>query len=118
MNRNEYLEIINGNGTYETIAKELLQDKTVGIGWTDEEDTHFDIIFKLGLDVKEGSFQRGIKKESLFVSVIDHTSYGFIPNTIKEVGYITEKLGLHNNKLSELINGVISSLNNMGETNE
>lgn len=118
MNRNEYLEIINGNGTYETIAKELLQNKTVGIGWTDEEYTHFDIIFKLGLDVKEGSFQRGIKKEYLFVSVIDHTSYGFVPNTIKEVGYITEKLGLHNDKLSELINGVISSLNNMGETNE
>ena len=115
MNINEYLEIINGNGTYETIAKELLQNKTVGIGWTDEEYTHFDIIFKLGLDVKEGSFQRGIKKEYLFVSIIDHTSYGFVPNTIKEVGYITEKLGLHNDKLSELINGVISSLNNNPE---
>ena len=94
MNRNEYLEIINGNETYETIAKELLQNKTVGIGWTDEEYTHFDIIFKLGLDIKEGSFQRGIHKEYLFVSIIDHTSYGFVPNTIKEVGYITNKYSL------------------------
>lgn len=118
MNRNEYLEIINGNGTYETIAKELLQNKTVGIGWTDEEYTHFDIIFKLGLDIKEGSFQRGIKKEYLFVSIIDHTSYGFVPNTIKEVRYIAEKLGLHNDKLSELINGIIMYLGKVYDTND
>ena len=68
--------------------------------------------------INNGCCCHTVDKEYLFVSVIDHTSYGFVPNTIKEVGYITEKLGLHNDKLSELINGVISSLNNMGETNE
>ena len=67
MNKNRYGEVINGKETYEKIAKLLKDGKTVGIGWTDELDTHLDIIFKLGLDAKSGNFQRGIKSNYLLV---------------------------------------------------
>ena len=92
----------------------LKEDKTMGIGWTDEIYTHFDIIFKLGLSNKCGIFQRGIKQDYLFVSIIDHTSYGFRADTIKDVGYIQEKLRMNNEtgeKLAELINGIIIEMN-------
>lgn len=121
MNFNNYGEVINGKQTYEVIAKGLLEGNTIGIGWDDEEYTHLDIIFKIGLDNKYGSFQRGILSEDLFVSIIDHTSYGFIPNTIKDGGYIQEKLRFENptgDKLKELINGIIIELNRMCDTNE
>lgn len=114
MNFNKYDEIINGKETYKKIAKELLFRETIGIGWTDGESTHLDIIFKLGLNEKFGSFQRGIKQDYLFVSIIDHTSYGFRVDTIKDVGYVQEKLRMNNDtgdKLAELINGIIIEMN-------
>ena len=83
MNYNQYDEVINGESTFKEIAKLLKEDKTVGIGWTDEIFTHYDIIFKLGLNQKSGIFQRGIKADYLYVSIIDHTSYAFVPDTIK-----------------------------------
>ncbi len=114
MNYSEYDEVINGEKTYKEIAKLLKEDKAVGIGWTDEIYTHFDIIFKLGLSNKSGIFQRGIKQDYLFVSIIDYTSYGFRADTIKDVGYIQEKLRMNNEtgeKLAELINGIIKEMN-------
>lgn len=110
MNYNKYNEVINGTETYKGIATGLLDNKTIGIGWTDEDSTHLDIIFKLGLNMKSGCFQRGIKANYLFVSIIDHTSYGFVPDSIKDGSYIQEKLRINNdcgNKLAELINGII-----------
>lgn len=62
MNKNRYGEVINGKETYKEIAKLLKDGKTVGIGWTDMLGTHLDIIFKLGLDIKKGYFQRGLKE--------------------------------------------------------
>lgn len=115
MNFDNYGEITNGEQTYESIAKLLLKGETVGIGWTDEEDTHFDIIFKLGLDTKCGYFQRGIRTNYLFVSIIDHTSYAFcVENGVKHGTYIQEKLRMNNytgDKLAQLINGIIICLN-------
>ena len=114
MNKNRYGEVINGKETYEKIAKLLKDGKTVGIGWTDELSTHLDIIFKLGLDVKENYFQRGIKQGNLFVSIIDYTSYGFAPDNIKAGTYIQEKLDMRDetgDKLANLINGIIGELN-------
>lgn len=111
MNINEYGEVINGEYTYKIIADKLKQGETVGIGWTDEDSTHLDIIFKLGLDVKYGMFQRGIRSHYLFVSIIAHTSYGFcVENGVKLGGYIQEKLRMNDicgDRLSELINGII-----------
>lgn len=115
MNTNNYDEVINGKDTYKIIADTIRKGETVGIGWTDEICTHFDIIFKLGLDTKCGNFQRGIRSNYLFVSIIDYTSYGFcIENGVKLGGYIQEKLRMQNecgDKLAELINGIIEIFN-------
>ena len=119
MNINKYEEVINGETTYKEIAKLLLQGKNVGIGWTDETATHLDIIFKLGLDNKFGCFQRGIKMQDLYVSIINWTSYAFKSDSIKLGNYIQEKLRMNNecgDKLAELINGIISEL--IGEKND
>lgn len=112
MNYNKYDEVINGKETYKEIAKQLHDRNVVGIGWTDENSTHFDIVFNLGI-TKYGCFQRGIRSNFLFVSIIDHTSYAFVPDTIKEGTYIQDKLRLNNDcgdKVSELVNGIIASL--------
>lgn len=112
MNFNKYNEVINGEMTYKEIAQLLLDNCTVGIGWTDEESTHLDIIFKLGI-VKMNAFQRGIKGDYLYISIIDHTSYAFVPDTIKNPSYIMGKLRMNNDcgyKLAELINGIIKEL--------
>ena len=115
MNIDIYGEIINGEDTYFAIAKNLMEGESVGIGWTDEDSTHFDIIFTLGI-AKYGLFQGGIKADYLFVSIIDWSSYGFKTDDIKLGGYIQEKLRLSNydvtgEKVKELINGVIECLN-------
>lgn len=116
MNQDIYNEVINGTQTFQILAKKLSEGQTVGIGWTDEDNTHLDIIFKCGLDTKCGNFQRGIRQNYLFVSIIDHTSYGFVPDSIKKGSYIQEKLRMNNScgdKLKELINGIIKELNNI-----
>ena len=118
MNYDQYNEVINGKETYQEIAKLLLDGKAVGIGWTDEEYTHYDIIFKLGIE-KFGDFQRGIKSYDLFVSIIGRTSYGFSTSGVKLGNYIQEKLGITDStgdKLTELINGIIIELRNSRET--
>ena len=115
MNKDSYEEVINGKETYTSIAEFLKANKSVIIGWTDEEYTHYDILFNYGNVVKEGNMQRGIKNTDLFVSIIDKTSYGFKADSEKLGGYIAEKLRLGNNvtatKVTELINGVIKELN-------
>ena len=115
MNVDEYGEIINGEDTYFEIAKNLMEGESVGIGWTDEDSTHFDIIFTLGI-TKYGMFQGGIKANDLFVSILHWSSYGFRTDGIKLGGYIQEKLRLSDyditgEKVKELVNGVIECLN-------
>ena len=115
MNVDEYGEVINGKDTYREIAKNLMEGESVGIGWTDGDSTHFDIIFTLGI-AKYGLFQRGIKSNDLFVSIIGWSSYGFKTDGVKLGGYIQEKLRLSDydvtgEKVKELINGVIECLN-------
>lgn len=114
MNFNKYNEVINGEYTYKEIAKLLLENKAVGIGWTDENFTHLDIIFKLGI-TKINPFQRGIKGHYLYVSIIDHTSYAFDIENEKLGDYIQEKLRMNNecgDKLKDLINGIIEQIGN------
>lgn len=115
MNINKYGEVINSKDTYFEIAKQLIKGESVGIGWTDEDSTHFDIIFTLGI-AKYGSFQGGIKANDLFVSILHWSSYGFSTDDVKLGGYIQEKLRLSNydilgEKVKELVNGVIEYLN-------
>ena len=114
MDFNIYDEVINGKETFKTIAQKLKQGEAVGIGWTDEEYTHLDIILKWGLEHKFGNFQRGIRQSYLFVSIIDHTSFGFRTDSTKDHGYIQEKLRMNNDcgiKVAELINGIIEEMN-------
>lgn len=113
MNYNEYNEVINGEKTFNQVAKLLLSGRTVGIGWTDEMYTHLDIVFKLEI-LKFGGFQRGIKENYLYVSIIDHTSYAFSIEDIKLGDYIQKKLRMNNetgDKIKELINEIIVKIN-------
>lgn len=114
MNKTEYNEIINGTETYKEIANKLKQHIPVIIGWTDEECTHLDILFTYQAHKeKENYLQRGFMSTDLFVSILSWGSYGFEVDREKNVGYISEKLGINGEtaeKLTELINGLINEL--------
>ena len=121
MNKDVYGEIINGEETYKTISKQLLEGKSVIIGWTDEGYDHRDILFTLK-PKKYGTLHRGLHFSShLYVSIIDFSCMGFLindsKNNIKHPTYIKEKLRLNDNscddKICKLINGVISQLDKM-----
>ena len=45
MNKDIYGEIINGESRYRAIADDLLNGKSVIIGWSDEGYDHRDILF-------------------------------------------------------------------------
>lgn len=120
MNYDKYDEVINGEETYKNIAIDLCDKKPVIIGWTDGEYDHRDILFTYRVK-KYGNLQRGMRWSDLYVSIIDHTSYGFLIETDtdnrKDNEYIKEKLRLHDNncdkKICELINGVIHEIDNL-----
>ena len=126
MNKDEYGEIINGNETYSVIADKLINGQSVIIGWTDEGCDHRDILFTLK-PYKEGTLQRGLNWNShLYISIIDFSCMVFLleykTDNRKHNGYIMEKLRLHdnpcNNKICELINGVIKFLDKEEGNNE
>lgn len=123
MNKDEYGEIINGEDTYQTIAENLVQNKSVIIGWTDQGYDHRDILFTIR-PIKYGTLQRGLNWNShLYVSIIDRSCMGFLiesdTNNVKHPSYIKEKLRLQDNscddKICELVNGVISHLDKTKE---
>ena len=124
MNFNGYNEVINGPATYKEIA-EILKNKTpVLLGFTDNDATHYDILFNYGnivhlnrVHTAESTVQRGIRETDLFVSILGTNSYGFNIDTTKHESYICEKLfnGRMDYSVSEvakLINGVIEEMNN------
>lgn len=110
MDKDEYGEVINGKNTYKEIVYQLKHGNSVIIGWTDQEYTHFDILFSVNV-IKEGTLQGGLRWNDLFVSIMRKGAFGFLADTEKDSGYIGEKLGLGNNitteKVTELINGII-----------
>lgn len=116
MNFNKYGEVINGNETYKTIAKYLTYGESALIGWTDEADTHYDILFNYNA-LSAGFTQGGIKGDDLFISIMRVGAFGFKTDDKKCPGYIAEKLfngrlDKSVEKVTELINGVIKELNN------
>ena len=132
MNFDEYNEVINGENTYEMIAKTLCNEGKCIIGWTDQECDHRDILFTYKPIHLGGALQRGLRWCYLYISIIDMSCMGFLiedgyykdgfwikPNNKKYDGYIKEKLRLHNNpcddKICELINGVIEKLDDLNE---
>ena len=117
----EFGEVINGENTFKYLARILINNGPVLIGWTDgSEEEHRDILFTLmpsnfGENVQNG-YKYGIH---LFVSILGCGSCaGFLvehkKDNTKEPSYINEKLGLSGNgtdeKICELINGIIREL--------
>lgn len=126
MNKDSYGEIINGEQTFKKIAENLKDKGSCIIGWTDEGYDHRDILFTYK-PIKYGTLQRGLNWNShLYISIIDHSCMGFLieyrTDNRKDVGYIQEKLNLHDNscdlKICELINGVICELDRLGDKND
>ena len=117
MNTDSYGEIINGFQTYHQVLEDLINYGGCIIGWTDEGYDHRDILFTWKPN-QHGNLQRGLRWTHLFVSIMDHSSMGFLiesdRDNTKENGYIMEKLRLKDNscdkKICELINGVIHEI--------
>lgn len=112
MNVDEYKEVINEKETYKKIREKLINGENVIIGWTDEEYTHYDILFSLNTFKPEGNMlQGGIRNTDLFVSIMGIGAFGFDRHSVKSPGYIAEKLNVRGKitaeKLAELINGVL-----------
>ncbi len=114
MDFDSYGEVINGENTYNTIVENLINYRSVIIGWTDEKYTHLDLLFNY-IPYKKGMLQRGLRGNELYVSIIGNGAFGFnVNNSDKAGGYIAEKLNINGNptvtKLAELINNIIKRL--------
>lgn len=122
MNFNEYNEVVNGPATYSKIATLLRNGQKVLIGWTDNEYTHYDLLFvykniqNLNRNfTNESTIQRGLNERDLFVGIIGRGCYGFGIESPKSSGYIAEKLFNDRNdssveKITDLINGIIKEI--------
>ena len=114
MNYDEYNEVINGEDTYKGIAEALHEDKGCLVGWTDQNGTHFDILFVLITRIEGSNIQGGIGWGDLFVSIMRKGAFGFeIKNTDTHPGYYDEKLGGIGSsavEFAELVNGIKKEL--------
>ncbi len=117
MNKDEYGEVINGQGTYEKVAQILKKLGVILIGWTDESGTHFDILFVHTTNFEGSNIQGGIRRVDLFVSIMRMGAFGFdVENTDTDWNYYDEKLSggtigeTTGRKLAELINGIKKEL--------
>ena len=88
MNYDKFEEVINGPETYAKIAEILNRDESVIIGWTDEQMSHFDILFWCSprKTWKFGHLQGGVSPTDLFVSIMRVGTYGFETNHIDTNG--------------------------------
>lgn len=122
MQFDEYGQVINDEKTYKKIAELLLDTGKCIIGWTDEKMDHRDILFTYQ-PKKYGTLQRGLQWCYLYVSIIGCNSMGFLiedrTDNRKADEYIKEKLDLYDNncdnKICELINGVIKYIDELKE---
>lgn len=120
MNLDEYGEVINGEATYQKIAHDVASYGSALIGWSDEEGTHFDILFTI---VNSNCFQGPISggqnaRTDIFVSILRFGAFGFELNgKWKAPGYIAGKIPLGENittdKFADLLNGVIAEIEKM-----
>jgi len=123
MKMDEHNEVINHPDTYDAIVEWLRVQKSILIGWTDQQGSHFDVLFNLSPD-GQGNIQRGLHNSRyfLFVSVIGKGTFGF--KIFDRAGdlfpsYVAEKLSLSENvtteELTTLLNEVITRLGNVRE---
>jgi hypothetical protein len=116
MDYDTYGEVINGEKTYKGIAEEL-GSNSVLIGWTDNNGTHFDILFTLSALTYGTNIQGGVRGTDLFISIMRRGAFGFEKDhEDTHAGYYDEKLGggmgSTSEALAELINGVKKELSN------
>lgn len=117
VNFDEWREVVNGPETFAQLASNLREDGSVIIGWTDNRQSHLDILFTLR-PIQHGSLQGGLRGPSyLFVSIIRKGCFGFDIASVAPLhpSYVAEKLGDSENSptvaaLAELISGVIEAL--------
>lgn len=83
-NKNLYDEVINGSETYKAIATNIKKGFSTFISWTDNDSTHYDVLFTYGC-VGSG----GYIAEKIFHGRLDKSVVA----------------------LTELINGVLNELN-------
>lgn len=125
MNTDKYGEVINGVLTYNKIASNLITYGRCIIGWTDQSCDHRDILFTYQ-PRQYGTLQRGLRWCYLYVSIMGFCSMGFLiesdRDNRKHKSYIKEKLNLADNscddKICDLINGVIEYLDKLQELKE
>lgn len=117
-NLDEYGVHVNGQETYDAIAAALRAHSSLAISWTDQEGTQLDLLLAVPEHVV-GPFQGGIRQGDLFVAIMRMGAFAFdiTSNPRTDPGYYAEKLGrsqlgrsVTSVKLSDLINGVRSSL--------
>ena len=109
-----YGEITNSEETYRAIAHTLDVGGSVIVGWTDEDGTHYDILF-VAFPEQFGTLQGGLRGRSdLFVGIMRKGCFGFdLTHDDTHPSYFAEKLGLSEYgtsstvaKLADLVNGV------------
>ena len=117
MTTDEYGEVINHKKTYIDIAHHLRKEGRILIGWTDENGTHFDILFVLNPILEGSNIQGGIRQTDLIVGIMRIGLFGFeVARQDTNYGYIGGKLNIGGQnitteKVAELINGVKKELN-------
>ena len=120
MNKDDYGEIYNGEETFKKIAETLLNEGKCIIGWTDQAYDHRDILFTYQ-PKQFGNLQRGLKWCYLYISIMGLSCMGFLMEDLRDNrkanSYIMEKLRLYDNdcdnKICDLINGVIHEIDKM-----
>lgn len=122
MNKDSYEEVINGQETYDEIAGQLLLGNNVMIGWTDEDGSHYDILFCYKKMFMSGSnIQGGINPRSdLFVSIMRLGAFSFeVEKTGTHYKYYSEKLGIRSLEsiisIADLIEGIKRSILKMSK---
>lgn len=107
-----YGDVVNSSDTYKWVAIEVQRKASLIIGWTDQQGTHYDILFALPRFIENNRLQGGLSGLELFVSVVRVGCFGFEikENADTHKNYYEEKIGLGSDEAAELINNVRSEL--------
>ena len=116
LNFDEFRQVTNGEDTYNAIASELVMNGSCIVGWTDQRDTHWDVLFTVSPKsygaLQGGIYGRGylyvsIMRRSCFAFRIDHSEDRF-PSYLAEK--LSEEEGPSIEALTELVNGVMRKI--------
>lgn len=108
--------VTSSDAAIDLVAELLIHQNRAFISWTDNQGTHFDLLFCL-LPLEYGNVpgvfkaQGGLQPDDLFVAIMRRGAFGFaITDEPSHAGYIGEKLDIGYGETAEalavLINGV------------